>query len=90
MELICIGDSLTFGYGVRRNERWTTLAAEESGWTLRNCGVCGNTTIAVILPTSSNVEALTPFSSSEIAPFIKSVFSRTSLIILFSYDFIML
>ncbi len=44
MELICIGDSLTFGYGVRRNERWTALAAEESGWTLRNCGVCGDTT----------------------------------------------
>jgi lysophospholipase L1-like esterase len=44
MELICIGDSLTFGYGVRRNERWTALAAEESGWTLRNCGVSGDTT----------------------------------------------
>lgn len=44
MELICIGDSLTYGYGVRRAERWTELAARESGWTLRNCGVSGDTT----------------------------------------------
>ena len=44
MELICIGDSLTFGYGVRRSERWTELAAQLSGWTLRNCGVSGDTT----------------------------------------------
>ena len=49
MELICIGDSLTFGYGVRRNERWTALAAEESGWTLRNCGVSGDTTGGMLL-----------------------------------------
>lgn len=44
MDLICIGDSLTFGYGVRRAQRWTTLAEEETGWTLHNYGVCGDTT----------------------------------------------
>ena len=44
MELICQGDSLTFGYGVHRAQCWTELAARESGWTLRNCGVCGDTT----------------------------------------------
>lgn len=26
MELYCLGDSLTFGYGVRAAQRWTTLA----------------------------------------------------------------
>lgn len=44
MEIICLGDSLTFGYGVRRSLCWTELAARASGWTLRNCGVCGDTT----------------------------------------------
>ena len=36
MEIICLGDSLTYGYGVRRSQCWTELAARESGWTLRN------------------------------------------------------
>ena len=44
MDLICLGDSLTFGYGVRRVQRWTTLAEEETGWKLHNYGVCGDTT----------------------------------------------
>ena len=44
MDLICIGDSLTFGYGVRRAQRWTALAEEETGWMLHNYGVCGDTT----------------------------------------------
>ncbi len=44
MELICLGDSLTYGYGVRRAQCWTELAAGQSGWTVRNCGVCGDTT----------------------------------------------
>lgn len=44
MELICLGDSLTYGYGVRRAQCWTELTAQRSGWTLRNCGVCGDTT----------------------------------------------
>ena len=44
MEVICIGDSLTYGYGVRRQQRWTELASERSGWKLVNHGVCGDTT----------------------------------------------
>ena len=44
MELICMGDSLTYGYGVRRSQCWTSLAEAQSGWKLRNCGVCGDTT----------------------------------------------
>ena len=42
--MFCLGDSLTFGYGVRRAQCWTALASELSGWTLYNCGVCGDTT----------------------------------------------
>ena len=43
-QLICLGDSLTFGYGVCPRERWLNLAAEESGWRLWNRGICGDTT----------------------------------------------
>ena len=32
MELICLGDSLTYGYGVRRAQVWTALAEQRSGW----------------------------------------------------------
>ena len=42
--IICIGDSLTYGYGVHRAQCWTKLAAEMSGWTIVNRGVCGDTT----------------------------------------------
>ena len=42
--MICIGDSLTYGYGVRRAQCWTTLACGMSGWTLHNHGICGDTT----------------------------------------------
>ena len=42
--LYCLGDSLTFGYGVQPRERWLTLASGQSGWRLMNRGVCGDTT----------------------------------------------
>ena len=59
MELICIGDSLTYGYGVRRAERWTELAARETGWTLRNCGVSGDTTGGMLVRLRELLEQLT-------------------------------
>ena len=43
-KLYCLGDSLTFGYGVSPRDRWLTLASEESSWRLMNRGVCGDTT----------------------------------------------
>jgi Lysophospholipase L1 and related esterases len=44
MELVCLGDSLTFGYGVSSKQRWTNLAAQMSGWHIVNRGICGDTT----------------------------------------------
>lgn len=44
MKLICIGDSLTFGYGVRPSRRWTRLCAQETGWEIVNEGISGDTT----------------------------------------------
>lgn len=44
MKLYCLGDSLTFGYGVSGPQRWIRLAAQSSGWQLVNLGVPGDTT----------------------------------------------
>lgn len=44
MKLFCLGDSLTFGFGVSRNMRWTTLVEREAGWQVVNRGINGDTT----------------------------------------------
>ena len=43
-ELYCLGDSLTFGLGVRKQERWTSLLAGQAGCSVINLGVSGDTT----------------------------------------------
>lgn len=48
MELICLGDSLTFGYGVARPACWTSLFQRESGWQVFNRGICGDTTAGML------------------------------------------
>ena len=44
MDILCIGDSLTYGYGVRRAETWCALASALTGHTFINRGVNGATT----------------------------------------------
>lgn len=44
MKLVCVGDSLTFGYGVHPSQRWTRLCAQRTGGTIVNEGVNGDTT----------------------------------------------
>lgn len=44
MKLFCLGDSLTFGFGVPRSVRWTTLVEEKTGWQVINHGINGDTT----------------------------------------------
>lgn len=44
MKLLCLGDSLTYGYDVPLSQRWTTLVANQLGITIDNQGVCGDTT----------------------------------------------
>lgn len=55
MELLCLGDSLTFGYGVRLSQRWTTLAAAESGWKIVNHGLSGDTTGGMLVRLQSRI-----------------------------------
>lgn len=44
MKMICLGDSLTFGAGVESARCWSTLFRQESGWTVVNRGISGDTT----------------------------------------------
>ena len=44
MKLVCLGDSLTYGYGVPRRDCWVSLAAGATGHTLINRGLNGDTT----------------------------------------------
>lgn len=44
MRILCLGDSLTYGYGQPRSRIWTTLAAARTGAEWVNRGVNGNTT----------------------------------------------
>ncbi len=48
MKLICIGDSLTTGYGVFRNERWTEILKDRYGFEVVNKGVNGDTTAGML------------------------------------------
>ncbi len=44
MNILCIGDSLTYGYGIRRTKTWCALASQLTGHTFINRGVNGATT----------------------------------------------
>jgi lysophospholipase L1-like esterase len=42
--LVCLGDSLTYGYGIPRPRTWPSLLARATGIDVRNHGVNGDTT----------------------------------------------
>ena len=44
MTILCLGDSLTYGYGVPRDEAWCSLASGLCGHDVQNLGVNGATT----------------------------------------------
>ena len=44
MKILCLGDSLTYGMGVLHKERWSSLVAEQTGYTVVNRGISGDTT----------------------------------------------
>lgn len=45
MNIVCIGDSLTFGYGVEKEDNWVTILSKKYKENLINKGVPGNTTV---------------------------------------------
>ncbi|MEL7648017.1 MAG: GDSL-type esterase/lipase family protein [Sedimentibacter sp.] len=43
MKIVCLGDSLTYGFGVKRSKIWTKLAQDKLGYEIINEGVNGDT-----------------------------------------------
>lgn len=48
MKILCLGDSLTYGYDVLPGERWTTLVAADGKIQIDNRGQCGDTTAGMV------------------------------------------
>lgn len=48
MKIVCIGDSLTFGYGVSRDESWLHLINKTNSIEAINKGINGDTTAGMI------------------------------------------
>lgn len=48
MKIVCIGDSLTTGYGVFKNERWSDILIDEYGFNIINKGINGDTTSGML------------------------------------------
>ncbi len=57
---ILIGDSLTFGYGIPKNENWVYKLHQSLNYNLINKGVNGNTTIDMLIRFSEDVIANNP------------------------------
>ena len=60
MKLVCLGDSITYGYGVRRSECWVTVASRLSGVECINRGINGDTTGGMLSRFSAEVLAERP------------------------------
>ena len=60
MKFACIGDSLTFGYGLDEGESWVSVLAEKTGETFSNCGIPGNTTAEMLARIWADVLVLQP------------------------------
>jgi acyl-CoA thioesterase I len=44
MKIVTLGDSLTYGYGVPKNDSWVCMAQKKLGFELVNKGITGDTT----------------------------------------------
>ncbi|MFA9422997.1 MAG: GDSL-type esterase/lipase family protein [Sedimentibacter sp.] len=55
MKIVCLGDSLTYGFGVRRSKIWTKLAQEKLGMEIINEGINGDTSGGMLSRFESSV-----------------------------------
>ena len=61
-DLICLGDSMVFGYGVTRKERWTTLLDQKNDWKIFNCGANAQRTDELLARFPKQVLAKHPYA----------------------------
>lgn len=59
MKIVCLGDSLTYGYGVPRRDVWVTLSSVGE-WELVNKGVNGDTTGGMLARFTADVTPCRP------------------------------
>jgi len=55
LKIVFLGDSLTYGYGLRRSEVWTKLIENQLGIEVINKGICGDTTGGMLTRYSKDV-----------------------------------
>ena len=55
MNIICLGDSLTFGYGVWRNDCWVSLVGKATGLRVLNRGTNGDTSAYLLQRARSHI-----------------------------------
>lgn len=48
MKIVCIGDSLTFGYGIKKDLCWVELLKKSTSYSIVNKGVNGDTTAGIL------------------------------------------
>lgn len=48
MKIVCLGDSLTYGFGVRRSKSWIKLSQDKLGIEVVNEGINGDTTSGML------------------------------------------
>lgn len=60
MKIVCIGDSLTYGYGVPMENSWIHLASKISNNTFINSGLNGDTTSGMLFRLEEDLIALKP------------------------------
>ncbi|MDO4772016.1 MAG: SGNH/GDSL hydrolase family protein [Bacillota bacterium] len=60
MKIVFLGDSLTYGYGVRRKSAWVTMIDEQGEYEAVNKGINGDTTGGMLARFKSDVLDLNP------------------------------
>lgn len=60
MNIVCIGDSLTYGYGVPKENSWIHLASKISNNTFINSGLNGDTTSGMVFRLEEDLIDLKP------------------------------
>lgn len=48
MKLVCMGDSLTFGFKMTRRNSWPQIVGENLKIEVKNRGICGDTTVGML------------------------------------------
>ncbi|MEA4815590.1 MAG: GDSL-type esterase/lipase family protein [Lachnospiraceae bacterium] len=60
IKIICLGDSLTYGFGISRSDIWTSLSAKKTGLEIINKGINGDTTGGMLARFNEDVVSQNP------------------------------